>query len=98
VRPGGCGKGESGGGLADQKRYGVFQLGPLHVQVDRLCLGGFELGLRQEHVRLGSHPACVPVPGQVKRLLKAGNRRIKELFLSILDAEQEIVLGKFCLG
>ena len=43
--------------LADEHRDGVLELRALHADVDRLRLGGLELGLRLHHVGLGRHPA-----------------------------------------
>jgi len=39
----------------------VLELRALHAHVDRLGLGGLELGLRLYHVGLGRHTARVPI-------------------------------------
>ena len=70
----------------------VLQLRALDTDVDRLGLGGLELGLRLEHVCPGCNAARIPVLRQFEDLLVGGDRRVQKLLLGIERAELKIVL------
>ncbi len=75
----------------------MLELRALDAHVDRLGLGGLELGLRLDHVGLGRDPARVPVLRQAEELLEGGDRLVEELFLGVHGAELEVVLRQLRL-
>ncbi len=90
--------GKDGGGLPQEHGDGVLQLGPLHAEINRLGLGGFDLSFGLHHVALGGDTHGVTVFGQIENLLVGGDRVIKELLLRIQGAQEKIVLGQGGLG
>ena len=83
--------------LADQERDRVFELGPLHAEIERLRLGRLQLRLRQDQVGLGDDAGIVLILRQLYRALVIGQRALQQVGLRVDEAQRKVRLRQLRL-
>ena len=76
----------------------MFQLRPLHAEIDSLGLGRLQLCIRLGDVDPTGDTGLIAVPGNLQRALVAGDGLIEQSLLGIIDAQLEIALHQRRLG